>query len=410
MRPRLRRAGLAIAATIAAATLTPPALAQTNAGNLVPEPNATDNVGGFLAPVRTDVDLSNPVNLAGTITGAQFSWSSPGCPAALKIKMFRPVGSNLVLLAERGPFASTPGLVSFSPISVQAGDLVGITKLTSCGLPVGREPGLAAGYLGFDGDLTGTVARSSGRPFVNFTLAVAASGPSTESVVGVLAVVASTPGVPPSLFRTGFQMHNPALATISGRLVFHPAGRAGTGGDPSLDFALGPSETRSFPDLLPAMGLTGPALGTLDVVAPNGLGGPLLAARVFNDAGAGGTSGFGLTGAAPEETLGPGNVGILLTPSDPVRLRMNVGARAGAQGATATVTLRDASGAVVRTLQKTYAPNFFEQVSGSVFLEGGFGPDHSFEVRVDTGSLVVYAATADNTTQDPSIVVARRVF
>jgi hypothetical protein len=64
----------------------------------------------------------------------------------------------------------------------------------------------------------------------------------------------------------------------------------------------------------------------------------------------------------------------------------------------------------VRTLQKTYAPNFFEQVSGSVFLEGGFGPDHSFEVRVDTGSLVVYAATADNTTQDPSIVVARRVF
>jgi hypothetical protein len=108
--------------------------------------------------------------------------------------------------------------------------------------------------------------------------------------------------------------------------------------------------------------------------------------------------------------LGAGTSGILLTPSDATRLRMNVGVRAGTQGATATVLLRDASGALVRTLQKTYPPNFFEQVSGATFLEGSFGVDSSFEIRVTAGSLLVYAATADNTTQDPSIVVARRLF
>jgi hypothetical protein len=177
-----------------------------------------------------------------------------------------------------------------------------------------------------------------------------------------------------------------------------------------LNYALAPSETRSFPDLLPAMGISGPGLGTLDVIAPFGSGAPVLAARVFNDAGAGGTSGFGLTGAAAEETLGPGDSGILLTPSDPVRFRMNVGARAGTQGATVTVTLRDASGAVVRTVQKIYPPNFFEQVAGSTFLEGSFGPDNSMQIHVLSGSLVAYAATADNTTQDPSIVVARKLF
>jgi hypothetical protein len=204
-------------------------------------------------------------------------------------------------------------------------------------------------------------------------------------------------------------MYNPTGSTIFGRLVFHQAGRAGTGGDPSLSYALAPSETRSFADLLPAMGLASASIGTLDVVAPFGSSAPVLAARVFNDAGAAGTSGFGLGAASLDETLGSNDFAVLFTPSDPVRLRLNLGTRAGAQGATVRVTLRDATGATVRTLEKSYPPNFFEQVPAATFLQGAFGPDSTIEVRVLSGTLVVYGATADNTTQDPSIVVGRKV-
>jgi uncharacterized repeat protein (TIGR01451 family) len=385
-----------------------PLAAQTTLGNSVQNPNASD---AFLFPTPyTDVDLVSPALFAGSLTTATFGWSIPGCVSALKIKFFRPSGQNLVFLTERGPFDSSPTTVTLSPpVPIQAGDLIGISHLTNCGNPVGAFPGAAAGYIAFGGDAASTVTRSSGTAVRNFTLAVQASGVATESTQGIVPVVVSIPGVPPSFFKTGFQMHNPTALTFAGRLVFHPQGVAGSGADPSLTFSLEAGQTQSFEDLLPAMGLNGARIGSLDIVMPAGASAPVVAARVFNDGGAAGTTGFTMGAASSDSILGAGDHGALFAPADTGRFRMNIGVRSGPSGGAMTVTRRNAAGTVLQTLTKSYPPNFFEQISGVEFLAGApFGANDSITILVNSGSVIVYGVTADNTTQDPSIQFATK--
>ena len=60
-----------------------------------------------------------------------------------------------------------------------------------------------------------------------------------------------------------------------------------------------------------------------------------------------------------------------------------------------------------QTLTKSYAPNFFELISGTEFLATApFGANDSITIQVTSGSAIVYGVTADNTTQDPSIQFA----
>jgi hypothetical protein len=356
------------------------------------------------------VDLAGPATYAGSLTTATFGWSSVGCAQALKIKFFRPSRPNLVFLAERGPFDSFPTTVTLSPpVQIQTGDLIGISHLTNCGNPVGAFPGAAAGYVAFPGDVAATVPLSGGKATANFTLAVQASGVASESAQGIVPVVASIPGVPPSLFKTGFQMHNSTAATLAGRLVFHPQGAAGSGADPSLAYSLASGQTQSFDDLAPAMGLAGPRIGSLDIVTAVGDPAPVVAARVFNDGGIGGTTGFTMSAVPLDSLLQAGDHGVFFAPADIGRFRMNVGVRSGPSGAAMTVTRRNAAGTVVQTLTRTYAPNFFEQISGAEFLATSpFGANDSITILVTSGSAIVYGVTADNTTQDPSIQFATK--
>ncbi len=381
----------------------------TSLGNSVQSPNASD---AFLFPTPyTDVDLVSPAPFAGSLTTATFAWSIPGCVSALKIKFFRPSGENLVFLTERGPFDSSPTTVTLFPdVPIQPGDLIGVSHLTNCGNPVGAFPGAAAGYIAFGGDVASTVARSGGTAVKNFTLAVQASGVATERTQGIVPVVVSIPGVPPSFYRTGFQMHNPTALAFAGRLVFHPQGTVGSGADSSLTFSLEAGQTQVFDDLLPAMGLNGPRIGSLDIVMPTGASAPVVAARIFNDGGAAGTTGFTVGAASSDSILAAGDLGVLFTPADTGRFRLNIGVRSGPSGAAMTVTRRNAAGTVVQTLTKSYPPTFFEQISGVEFLEGtAFGANDSITIQVISGSAIVYGATADNTTADPSIQFATKV-
>ena len=382
--------------------------ATTTVGNSVPNPNAAD---AFLFPTPyTDIDLVSPASFAGNLTAATFAWSNSSCAQALKIKFFRPSGQNLVFLTERGPFDSSPTTVTLSPpVPIQTGDLIGISHLTNCGNPVGAFPGASAGYIALGGDVTSTLTLSGGKATGNFTLAVQASGVASESAQGIVAVVASLPGAPPSLFKTGFQMHNSTASTLAGRLVFHPQGVAGSGIDPSLDYSLAAGQTQSFDDLLPAMGQNGPRIGSLDIVTPIGAPAPVVSARVFNDGGAGGTTGFTMSAASSDSILEAGDHGVIFTPADLGRSRMNIGVRTGPSGAAMTVTRRSADGTVLQTLTKSYAPNFFEQISGVEFLASSpFGANDSITIQVTSGSAIAYGVTADNTTQDPSIQFATK--
>jgi streptogramin lyase len=221
----------------------------------------------------------------------------------------------------------------------------------------------------------------------------------------ILPVVGSTPGVGGSFFRTSVQLNNSTSSAISGRIVFHPSGSSGSASDPLLAYTLAPGQTQSITDLLPAMGRSG--LGSADVEVTSGSV-PAMTVRVFNDAGAAGTTGFTEDALRAEEALQPGSSGVLLLPADLTRFRFNMGVRTLETGAVATLTLRDASGAVVATVPRGFPATYHEQESASAFLGvATLPPGGSIQIDVTAGSAIFYGATVDNTTGDPSLQIAR---
>lgn len=404
MRRSLLSAAFLISSLLGASRLAAQAISM---GNLPAAPNF-----GFEAGVVTAVDRAAPANAAGNIVSATFHYSVAPCPATVKIKFFRPSGGTYVFLAERGPFdvTATFQTVSFAPVGVAAGDLVGIARITACGSPVGQAPGAAAGFVAFAGDVTGPVAESSGTAFLNSTLSVQANGsgtqPPTETLAAIVPVVISSPGALPSFFRTSVQLHNPFDGAISGRLVFHPGGLSGSSSDPSFFYSLAPGQTVFIPDLLPAIGQTG--VGSLDVVVGTGSGAPVLRARVFNDGGAAGTYGFNEEPVGIPDALKPGDIAVLITPPDTDLFRFNVGVRTLSAGAVLNVVVRNSTGTVKHVLSRSYAADYFEQTDVATFLSGfAPGANDSITVSLASGSGVVYGATADNRTNDPSIQIGK---
>ena len=245
--------------------------------------------------------------------------------------------------------------------------------------------------------------------FGPYTLTLACgSAPVSASPAAIIPVVGSTAGaVSGAFFRSSVQLYNPRTVRMTGRLVYHPAGSSATATDPVLAYVLEPGETRSIADLLPAMGLTG--LGSLDLVPDTGTATPLLVVRVFNDAGAAGTTGFTEEAVAPAEALVAGESGFLIAPPDSALYRFNVGVRTLVSGATLTITARNAAGTVTRTLTRTYLPHYFEQRDSASFLNGAaVAANESITIQVVSGSAIVYGATVDNRTNDPSLQLAKQ--
>src|SRR5204863_376405 len=81
---------------------------------------------------------------------------------------------------------------------------------------------------------------------------------------------------------------------------------SGSSSDPSLAYSIAPGKTLSFADLLPAMGLPS-GLGSADLLADATSALPVALSRVFNDAGANGTTGLAQEALPAEEALQQGN-------------------------------------------------------------------------------------------------------
>jgi hypothetical protein len=230
-------------------------------------------------------------------------------------------------------------------------------------------------------------------------------------VARILPAVASTAGAGGSYFKTSLQLFNQYPSALSGRLVFHPAGAAASTDDPGMNVTIASGETISYDDVLEAMGLSG--LGTLDIHMPNASSSPLIVARVFNDAGAHGTSGFTQDVISPKETgtlgrvLTAGDSGYLILPTDTDAFRFNLGIRMLSVGGWVQFIVYDAHGDEVADVAKTMASYTFVQTEASSFLGVALPPGGSIQIRPTGGSAIVYGATVDNVTQDPSIQFAR---
>ncbi len=228
------------------------------------------------------------------------------------------------------------------------------------------------------------------------------SAPAIDS--RILPVVGSTAGARGSFFRTSAQLHNATNSPMAGRIVFHRSGVSGTDSSPALSYSLSPGQTQSIADLLPAMGRSG--LGSADIEVTAGAV-PAATVRVFNDAGAEGTMGFTEEPMRAQDALRAGGSGVLLLPADPTRFRFNLGVRT-LEETTATLTVRDASGAVAVTVSRALPMTYHEQQSASAFLGLDTLPaGGSIAISVTSGSAIFYGATVDNTTGDPSLQIAR---
>jgi hypothetical protein len=225
----------------------------------------------------------------------------------------------------------------------------------------------------------------------------------------VLAAVGSTSGALGSMFRTSVQLHNQTVGQLRGRIVFHVAGTTGGDADPFLPYDLAPGETISFLDLLPAMGIAS-GLGSADLV-PDPLASalPLVVTRIYNDGGFKGTAGMTLDAAGLHDALFAGQKGGVLAPMDPTMMRMNVGVRTLADGATFTITMRSKAGTIVASKQVSYPPTYFTQHSAEGLLGAPMSADASLTFAMESGSAIIYASTTDNTTQDTQIQIARPI-
>jgi hypothetical protein len=373
------------------------------------------NFGFNPTPVMlTAVDLGFPATGTGSMASATFTWSSVPCPGTVKIKFFRRSGDLLVFVAERGPFdaaANTQTVALTPPVSVQAGDLIGIARVASCGSPVGLNPGASGGHVALPGDISTSVSIASGTSTPNTSLAVTAMGSGTvtppTNPASIVPVVISSPGVPGSNFRVAVQLHNPSSTIITGQLVYHPQGVAASASDPALPYSINAGQTQFLGDILAVLGQSG--IGSLDVVVTTG-GAPVVSVRVYNDGGALGTNGFTEDASKPSEALSAGARGVLVGPFDTLLFRYNVGVRTLGSGAALSITVRDFAGIVQRTVTKIYTPNTFQQTDAATFTGGPIASNQSITIDVISGSLFVYGATADNRTNDPAIQFAKNIL
>jgi hypothetical protein len=236
-----------------------------------------------------------------------------------------------------------------------------------------------------------------------FSILVADDSPAGDAVV--IPGVGSLPGQGGALFRTQLQLTNPTLSAIAGKIVFHTGGVSGSSGDPSMNYTLGSWQTLNFDDILPAMGLSG--LGSADLVPTSGPA-PASNARIYNDGGAAGTTGFSEPAFRAEDASQAGDESVLILPSDAVNYRFNLGVRTLSAGVTATFTVWDASGGLVATVPKTFGPNFFVLQAGPAFLGlPSFPNGGSLGITINSGSAVFFGATVDNRTQDTSTQFTR---
>lgn len=376
---------------------------------------------GYAGVGGTLIDLNGPATATGVLTNVRFGWGTTTCLSA-HIKVFHRSGNTLSFADQRTVTFSSSALFSVSaalspPLPVQQGDVLGIGGVGDCGVTLLLDRPFAGTYLLPGGvDFTGSLTFDPSLDVHNGGVALSATGTVTEFRAGVIPGVGSGPGLNGANFRTSLQMIAPVIGgDVTGRLVFHPAGAAGSIDDPSMDFSIPHGRALGFTDIVNTMGLEG--FGTLDVIVAADSAIPVTLARIYNDQGSAGASGLGeemVAEAGPFSNSGlivpAGFTGYLSAPVDPSKTRLNIGVRTLDSGAFVSFDLKDASGNLKATSQSQFPPNYFNQFHAEDLFRQALAPNDVVEVSVSTGSAIVFGAATDNVTNDPSAQFVHPVF
>ena len=353
-------------------------------------------------------------NVTSTLADAVHAYAAPGVYSwSLTVSL---EGAASCIRTGIITIANTPPVVSFFTAAnavIDVGQSTTLSWDTTGASGVQIDPGV--GTVNASGSVT-----VSPRETTTYTLT--ATGPSGSTLrrlqiivraatgtapFSTIVTVVSAPGLFGAFYRTNVQLNNPSGSPIYGRLIYHPKETSGSDSDPTLVYALYPGQTFDYRDVLTIIGVSGN--GSLDVVADSGAQ-PLARARVFNDAGALGTTGVAEDARFAGDALVVGDVGVLLAPSDLRSFRFSIGLRTLSSGATLTFSLKDANGSQRATLTRSYPANYYVQQLAETFFDGvELKGNESVSVSVQAGSAFVYGTVADNTTNDPSIQFADRL-
>ena len=242
---------------------------------------------------------------------------------------------------------------------------------------------------------------------------------SRDAVRAVVPVAGSLRGANNSSYRTRLTLENPWSEAISGRVVFHPSGRAGSAGDPVLPYSIDSKALMSWDDVVAAMSATG--LGSLDILPDRASVGiypmPKVRAQVVSLSPGGGSFGTDV----PAVAMSSPQYGAVWTDFSPPSFvidgqngakRLAIGIRTLADSVDLTLQVTAPDGTVRTTVTRSYPADDHEQRPVSNWFDVAvrqsdrvtfFATRHSAPGVV--GGVIVYLSETDNVTNDVSVVI-----
>jgi hypothetical protein len=362
------------------------------------------------ATPNTVIDLTAPMDEQGTIGTIAIRSNGFACENGFKVKFFRRNGNSLTSIAERGPFSPAGGLTTVDlvpAVALEKNDLIGIVSLQSCMVASGQTPVVSAEAIQFPGDITsGNLTTGTRLPY----FALAAYGARdfhAEVRTQVIIVAGAAAGAGGSQFRTDVFLTAPRQNFSSGHFVYHREATVGVNDDPSVKFDLEPGGSKTIPNIIgTSLGLSGK--GSVDVYTQIGFEPPIVAARVYDDGGAAGTKGFAFDAQKLSEAVQPGQQGVLFTPQDKARFRMNVGIRTLDVATQIDFIVLTSTGAVRGVVTHSYPANYYIQPDLNGLLNGmATQPGDTILVSPVEAAAFVYGSIIDNATNDPSLQLAK---
>jgi hypothetical protein len=217
----------------------------------------------------------------------------------------------------------------------------------------------------------------------------------------VIPVVGSTRGQNNAQFKTSLRL-GPAQFTSAGKIVFHPAGRAGSDDDPSIPYRVERGQTLQFDDVVAAIGQSG--IGSLDVLQTFPFVNPEtnvlpVEARLFNEA-AEGTYGAFEASVLPADAFRPIDWNVYIPSS---RFRVNIGIRT-LTDAHVTYFHIAADGGVTEKVVD-YPANYVFLDAAEHFFGKPMNLGDTILVKISGDNVIAipFHTLTDNSTNDPAI-------